>query len=222
MNRYFIVAFVVLSVIHLAAAFFNSAGWQIFSKPLLVPALIGYYVFARSNRPLSLAFVLALFFCWVGDVLLLFDAYFLPGLLAFLVGHLLYIVTWRHHCNASSADTLTALQRLRMALPVILFASGIVVVLYPRLGNLQVPVMLYAGVLGYMVLQALFRYGRTPVTSFVLVFAGSVLFMLSDSILAFNKFVQPVAHGNFWIMLTYAVAQFLLVTGILRHEFVTD
>ncbi len=162
------------------------------------------------------------FFCWVGDVLLLLDAYFLPGLLAFLVGHLLYIVTWRHHCNASSADTLTALQRLRMALPVILFASGIVVVLYPRLGNLQVPVMLYAGVLGYMVLQALFRYGRTPVTSFVLVFAGSVLFMLSDSILAFNKFVQPVAHGNFWIMLTYAVAQFLLVTGILRHEFVTD
>ncbi len=222
MKRYFLIAFIIFSIVELIATFFNMPQWQAFSKPFLVPSLMAYYVFARNKRPLSIAFVLALFFCWMGDVLLLVESYFIFGLLAFLVGHLLFIATWRQHRNLATPDSLTGLQRLRMAFPVVLYATGMVVVLYPYLDRLRVPVMLYAGVLAFMVLQALFRYGRTSAASFGFVLAGSVLFMISDSLLAFNKFIEPVAHSGFWIMLTYTTAQFLLVTGILRHKFVTD
>jgi uncharacterized membrane protein YhhN len=78
-------------------------------------------------------------------------------------------------------------------------------------------VLVYALVITLMALSALFRYGRTTIKSFALVFGGSVLFMMSDSILAVNKFIEPVRHADFWIMLTYIGAQFLIVSGILRH-----
>ncbi|GIV36725.1 MAG: hypothetical protein KatS3mg032_1104 [Cyclobacteriaceae bacterium] len=217
MKRYFLAAFIIFSGAELVTTWFNLPQWQAFSKPFLVPSLIGYYVFSCSKRPLSIAFMLALFFCWVGDVLLMFESYFIFGLLAFLTGHLLFTAAWRQHRNPATPDSLTGLQRLRMAFPVVLYATGMVVVLYPHLDRLRVPVVLYAGVLAFMVLQALFRYGRTSAASFGWVFAGSVLFMVSDSLLAFNKFIGPVAHSGFWIMLTYISAQLLMVQGVISH-----
>jgi uncharacterized membrane protein YhhN len=68
-----------------------------------------------------------------------------------------------------------------------------------------------------MVLNALFRFGRTNAESFWLVFSGAVLFMASDSILAIDKFLKPVTYGGFLIMLTYIAGQYLIVTGLIRH-----
>lgn len=218
MKKYFLVLFILISGVQLYAQLFNEDVLHTFSKPFIIPALIGFYVFSRGSKPLCLIFLIALFFSWVGDVLLMQEKFFRTGLLAFLISHLGYIMTWRKHRNAAAENPLTGLHRLRMAFPVILYGTGMVVVLLPHLDNLKIPVLLYAGVLTWMVLQALFRYGYTTSPSFTYVFAGSVLYMLSDSLLAFNKFVQPVGMAGFWIMLTYIAAQFLLVTGILRHE----
>jgi uncharacterized membrane protein YhhN len=222
MKKFFLALFMLFAVAQLVAARFNLPLLHTFSKPLIVPALMGYYIYSYTGRPRSIAFMLALFFCWVGDVLLMFQSQFIMGLLAFLIGHLLYIATWRHHRNPADQNTLSSLQQVRMALPIILYATGMVVVLYPHLGNLRIAVLLYAAVLGYMVLQALFRYGGTNGASFAYVLGGSVLFMVSDSILAFDRFIQPVQYGHFWIMLTYMAAQFMLVKGIVRHEFAAD
>jgi uncharacterized membrane protein YhhN len=81
-----------------------------------------------------------------------------------------------------------------------------------------VPVMLYALVLTLMVLNALFRFKRTGAASFAMVFGGAILFMISDSVLAVNKFLEPVSHSGIWIMSTYISAQFLIVEGILQHQ----
>lgn len=218
MKKYFLVLFVLFTASELLSSIIDLPVLHTFSKPFIVPSLIGYYVFSRGNKPLCIIFLIALFFSWAGDVLLMWDRYFLIGLLAFLISHLGYVMTWRKHSNPIHHEALTGLQRLRMAFPIILYGTGMVVVLLPALDKMKIPVLLYAAVLTWMVLQALFRYGRTNASSFRYVLAGSVLYMLSDSILAFNKFVQPVNHASFWIMLTYTAAQFLLVTGILRHE----
>jgi uncharacterized membrane protein YhhN len=79
------------------------------------------------------------------------------------------------------------------------------------------PVLLYALVITLMALSALFRYGRTSMKSFALVFGGSILFIMSDSLLAVNKFIEPLALADFWIMVTYIGAQYLIVSGILNH-----
>ena len=105
-----------------------------------------------------------------------------------------------------------------MAFPVILAATGLVVVLYPRLGELRLPVVVYAGVLMFMVLNALFRFRRTNAQSFWMSFAGAVLFMLSDSILAINKFLEPVPNAGLLVMSTYLAGQFLIVRGLIRHQ----
>ena len=77
--------------------------------------------------------------------------------------------------------------------------------------------MVYALVLIVMVLNSVFRYGRTSNVSFSLVFLGSILFMFSDSVLAINKFLKPVPAAGFWIMSTYILAQFLIIHGLVRH-----
>jgi uncharacterized membrane protein YhhN len=48
------------------------------------------------------------------------------------------------------------------------------------------------------------------------VFIGAIVFVLSDSILAVNKFYNPIQKSSFIIMLTYLVAQYLIVNGILK------
>lgn len=110
------------------------------------------------------------------------------------------------------------LRRVRFSFPIVLAGTGLLVVLYPHLGELRIPVVVYALVLVIMVLNALFRYGRTPNSSFWLVFIGAFLFMLSDSLLAINKFKAPIPQGGIWIMTSYISAQYLIVEGIIRHR----
>jgi uncharacterized membrane protein YhhN len=78
--------------------------------------------------------------------------------------------------------------------------------------------LVYAGVLTYMVLSALFRFGKTNSGSFTMVFGGAILFMMSDSLIAINKFLEPLSMAGFWVMITYITAQFLIVKGLLKHE----
>lgn len=204
-----------------AVIFSNVFGWTdlpLFAKPLIMIGLMGHYWFNTNNR--STLFLVALFFCWVGDVLLMFQSshelFFMGGLGAFLTGHVLYILTYQQH-RSSEGEGLLGPQRIRFSLPIILAGTGLVVILYPVLGGLKIPVMIYALVITVMTLQALFRFGFTTTSSFVTVFIGAILFMISDSVLAFNKFVGAVPAAGAIIMLTYCVAQFMIVQGILNH-----
>ncbi len=187
-------------------------------KPALLITLLFYYIAVQreSGKRLSRGIVLALVFSWGGDVLLMNtgEIYFILGLLAFLVAHVFYIFTFRQFRDEDTTQALRGLHRIRFAFPIILFGTGLIVVLYPNLGDMLMPVMVYALVLTLMVLNALFRFKRTSAASFALVFGGAILFMISDSLLAVNKFLEPVSYSGFWIMSTYIGAQFLIVHGL--------
>lgn len=190
------------------------------AKPCIMLSLIGYYAEGSSKR--SSAFILALLFCWTGDVLLLFQAkeemFFIFGLVAFLIAHALYIVAYRQLQWPDRKHELMPTQKMRFSFPIVLAGTGLIVVLFPILGDLQIPVLVYALVLMLMVMTALFRYGRTPILSFWMIFTGASLFMISDSLLAINKFYAPIPYGGFFVMLTYCAAQYLIVEGTLRHK----
>lgn len=186
-------------------------------KPMvMISLIIHYYVSLRSHERSTMAIV-AMLLSLAGDVLLMKPEYFIPGLIAFLLAHVAYILVYRQHRLAESTNELQGIQRIRLAFPIVLAGTGLVVVLYPRLGDLTIPVMVYALVITVMALTALFRYGRTTSQSFWLVFFGAVLFMISDSVLAVNKFLSPVNLAGLWIMLTYGVAQFLIIRGLMKH-----
>jgi len=194
-------------------------GVHFVAKPLLIPFLVGYYLTKTSYR--SNLFILALAFCWAGDTLLLFQGhdqmYFLVGLVSFLIGHILYITVYKRFQNTNE-DGLLGPQKIRFSLPILLAGTGLIVVLYPGLGSMAIPIIVYASALMIMVLVALFRYGRTNSQSFWLVFMGAVLFMLSDSLIAINKFYFSFAYSGIQIMATYILAQYLIVEGIISHK----
>ncbi len=216
----FILLFLVVSTGDLIAIVIPSYQLQLICKPLILLSLIGYYLASVETR--SFVFIRALFFSWAGDILLLFtsraEIFFITGLLAFLVSHFLFIQAYRQHRDSTTGKELMGTQKARYAFPIVLAATGLITILYNSLGPLRIPVMVYALVLCLMVLTALFRYGRTNSQSFWLVFTGAFMFMTSDSLLAINKFLSPVTGAAFFTMLTYIIAQYLIVAGILRHS----
>ena len=217
----FIIPFVITAIVNLAGDITGIAILSDISKPLLIPFLGGYYMAGKSiyrSKPL----LISLFFCWVGDVALMFVGlnpnWFMVGLIAFLIGHLFYILTYRQHRWDSRDNELLIPQKIRFSIPVVLAGTGLVVILFPVLGPLQFPVLIYATAIIVMVMNAIFRYGRTTSRSFWMTLSGAILFMASDSILAINKFMGGIEYAGVLIMLTYILAQFLIVEGLRSHD----
>ncbi|MFZ6012762.1 MAG: lysoplasmalogenase [Bacteroidota bacterium] len=218
MRKFAFVLFVLTSLTELTTHFIDADPVRRVAKSLIMISLGLYYFFSVRAEDRSRALLGAIFFSFCGDVLLLEDNLFIPGLVAFLISHVLYIFTYRLHRHEEVNSPLQGIHRVRMAFPIILAGSGLVVVLYPVLGDLKIPVMVYATVISVMAIQAQFRMGRTSTASFWLVLSGAVLFMISDSLLAVNKFLQPINQGGFWVMLTYILAQYLIIQGLLAHH----
>ena len=215
-----VLIFAVGASAELGTAIFDYPGHSLIFKPLIMIGLMAYYYALSPAR--SRLFLVALFFCWLGDVFLIFQStdplFFIGGLASFLAGHIVYIFCYRQLQIIPSSKELLGSQKVRFAFPIILAGTGLVTILYPLLGELRIPVMIYALVITLMALTALFRYGRTNSKSFLLIFIGAVLFMVSDSLLAINKFHHAFSAAGALVMLTYSVAQFLIVEGALAHE----
>ncbi len=189
------------------------------SKPLLLIYLMVWFAFTPKT-PASRAFAAwiaaGLFASWLGDVLLMFQErdglYFLLGLGAFLVAHIAYIFAFtRTYRN----DYEEAILRKQGWLLVLVVGYGVYFFsrLSPNLGGMVAPVMLYTLAITLMLLMALQRWGKVCKPSFWWITGGAVLFLASDSILAWNKFVYPVDHGHALIMGTYGVAQLSIFLG---------
>lgn len=222
MKRISLFVFIIVGILDLMAVQWGWANVHLATKPMIIISLAIYYGWSshRLDMDSNRWTWAALGFSWLGDVLLLNQRdslFFMLGLAAFLVAHISYIVGYRQHCQNASPGLLTT-QKVRFTLPVFLAGTGLVVVLYPNLGEFTLPVILYAAVLMMMVAESIFRFGRTVSKSFWFVMVGAVLFMVSDSLIALNKFYAEINHASFWIMLTYIPAQGLIVAGLLEHK----
>ena len=163
-----------------------------------------------GTKPTALL-VGALLFSLVGDVFLMLPGnYFIPGLASFLVAHLFYIVLFRQG-QAWFAS--------RRALACVLaFGVAMYAVLWGRLGDpvLKGAVAAYVGVISLMAAQAIGRASSQGDAAARWVAVGACIFMLSDSLIAVNKFLTPVPLASFWILLTYYAAQLLIVHNVQR------
>ena len=165
-----------------------------------------------TNRALKSGVIYALIFSSVGDVLLeinfnMLDAdpegakpYFLGGLAAFLVAHIVYI-------RVFSADTTKIHPSLKLLL--FCFYGGMMYTLLPNVKQeLLVPILVYGAAIAFMGATMIARYHVPeihPQSKFLAVM-GALFFMLSDSILAVNKFVYPVPNGKGIVLATYYIA----------------
>lgn len=223
MKKIFLLLFFTVSVGELLSTLVVAPLLHTICKPAIMIVLGLYYWASQraAKEPLSIPLMVAILFSGAGDILLMQksdEKFFTFGLGAFLMAHLFYILTFRQHRLESSPEALHGLQKIRFAFPIILAGTGLVTILYNHLEGLKLPVMVYAAVITIMVLHALFRFGRTNTKSFTMVFGGAILFMMSDSLLAVDKFLEPIAMAGFWIMSTYIGAQYLIVKGLVNHQ----
>jgi uncharacterized membrane protein YhhN len=217
-----------LLVLHLYAGQFgpyaqeNSALFEMvesITKPLLVLSLLVWFGFSAKHYHFSKFakwLIVGMVFCLIGDVLLMFQEedgkWFTWGLGAFLVGHIAYSTAFT---RTHRRDHEVALLKQKGWLLVLV--AGYAVYFFsrisPSLGPMIAPVMLYTVVISVMVLLALNRYGKVCDRSFWPIAAGASIFVVSDSLLAWNKFVSPMDYSHIYIMASYGTAQFLIAVG---------
>jgi len=218
-----LIPFIIVSSGEIVAVAFGIEILQWICKPLLMVTLGVYYYSRMGKVELVLVWPVigAVLFSLGGDVALMFqsysEVYFMAGLASFLVAHLCYLVAYRRHRDEAKEGGLSGIQRFRAAMPVVLAGTGLITILYPHLGPLKIPVTLYAIILIMMVLHALFRFGHTHQRSFWMVFIGAILFMISDAVIAINKFLSAFSAAGLVIMITYILAQFLIIRGLVAH-----
>lgn len=209
--------FITFSICYLAITALNQEELARFLKPFLLPILLVAVFFSNSFGTKKILLT-ALTFSWIGDVILLFanrgEIYFILGLVAFLISHVFYIVLFnKQTVTKSITNKLSFGAGIGL---ILLYFIGMITTLGPKLGPLTVPVVVYAIVISSMLFFALkgsFQWNTIPYQS---VLIGAVLFIASDSILAFNKFYQPIPYASFLIMITYLGAQYGIVWGILN------
>jgi uncharacterized membrane protein YhhN len=175
-------------------------------KPLLMPVL--FSLIYLSKRPKQSSYIyLALFFSWLGDVVLMFPdrRLFIFGLVAFLIAHIFYIFLFIKISIKPYYHT------LGLVLVPIIFNNLIL----PHVPTaLTTPVIIYFLVITTMAILASCR--NLYLTGNKEIIVGSLFFVVSDTILAYNKFVVPIQFSTLFVMFTYGLGQYLITKGWLK------
>ncbi len=189
-------------------------------KPGTMIALLVALWVTTGLQGLAIWFSIGILLSLAGDVFLMVPAnLFIPGLLAFLLAHVSYIVGF-------SGKQPSALSSQLLALPLqVLLIVVIGALFYWRLStslkekghsSLRIPILIYLVVISLMVLSAFTTFLKPewsmPVA--ILVSMGAVLFYISDAVLAWDRFIRPIHNGRMLNMIAYHLGQAALIAGV--------
>lgn len=200
--------FWTIGLAHVFFQYTHQEIWINLTKPLLVPLLALFYYQKNSKK----IFLVALLFSWIGDLLLMNEGsiFFLMGILSFWVAQLLYLYFIKKEIRLPLNEFFSSKKGL---LSVFLFVSyflGTMSLLSSKLGTLTIPVSGYAITLASIGAAAMLLWMTKNDSKTFALFAGVLLFIVSDSMIAFNTFYFEKNIFGFWVMATYIPAQFLI------------
>ncbi len=212
------ILFITILVVNLLDRQLYNGQLEYFVKPLLIPVLIGYFISQTDNIVSGLGkwILAALFFSLAGDVLLMFESkdkiFFIFGLSAFLLAHIFYSFFFYH---------IMLKEKIKIhwwLLPVVVtYYAGLISWLFPHLLDMKVPVMVYGIVISFMFMLAMHMLFIKNKAAGKWMMPGALLFVMSDSLLAINKFYQPFEVAGLLIILTYGLAQLFIVQGAIKY-----
>lgn len=218
LKKYGIFIFSIVLAVHLSGIYFGNLIIERITKPLIVILLVIYFIGSTKEISSGLKkwILFALVFSLAGDVLLLFvtqnPVFFLAGLVAFLVAHIFYIIFFH---------SIRVLQVVKpkpfLLIPVLIYYLVLIAFLSPHLGDMKLPVRIYGVVICFMLMLALHILYIKNKSAGMLMLTGAILFVISDSVLAINKFYNSFDGAGIIIMLTYGIAQLLLTEGAVKY-----
>lgn len=211
-----LIAFILISLVHLAAAGAQASAGRYITKALLMPVLALYYVTSAAHP--NSVFVGAILSGWLGDVFLMLPdrqnrgRYFRYGLICFSLGHVLYIFAFVSHCYRPFF--LPAWGWAALTLYVAAAMAGYALIA-SRAGKMLPAISAYIMIITLMGISTMLALGSAHTNGVVMTMAGAFLFMVSDAINAYNRMVRKIPCEGLLTMGTYLAAQFLLVQGFL-------
>ena len=193
--------------------YFVFKNWFIKAVPIWFFMIATTFKYPTTNH--SKAIAIGLFFSSIGDVSLAWvdyyhmEEFFIVGLGAFLIAHLAYIY-----------GTFEPIQKKAFySLPVLLiYYYTVMSKLIPNAEpELRIPVLVYGLAICTMGFTAINRMLSDHIDSKsgLLGFLGALSFVVSDTILAFNKFYSPIPSAHVFVMITYYLAQLLITSSVL-------
>lgn len=203
----------LFAVLAIAVEYFGPRQAYVLLKPLTTLCIMFPLFFLSAGEDGGLSrfgkgMLLGFSCCLFGDVLLLYDAYFVYGLAAFLVGHLCFSLSF------------IGLRGFHGHWPSFLMIFGVGIALFlwlaPDLGDFRVPVALYVLVICFMAWQGMGLFLREPIRAFAWIALGVLLFMVSDSLIAISKFKAPFLFSGPLILGTYWLSLGLLSQAVCR------
>ncbi|MFY9611648.1 MAG: lysoplasmalogenase [Blastocatellia bacterium] len=198
-----------LGVLNIAALYAGYTPLVYLTKPATMLVILTLAVVETDRAPSRYAnlVLIGLACSLVGDVLLMLPSdQFVPGLVSFLVAHLFYIAAFR--------SGLAGFGPAWLALPFFAYGLAAFWILLPGLGELKLPVAVYLVVILTMAWQTAVRWNAIRDRSCLFAFAGALLFVISDSIIAFNRFHTRFYLAEALIMSTYFTAQWLIALSV--------
>ncbi|WP_235296220.1 lysoplasmalogenase [Portibacter marinus] len=181
-------------------------------KPITTSIAIIYAMLLGSSKfqKYRLYVIFGLIFCLVGDTFLLNPRYFIFGLLSFLIAHLFFIIAFLAIQGLNKSPLIAA----AILIPGLLFYLYIM----PYLETLKYPVLIYVMVILVMCWQGTALFDKLRSRRFLYVNVAVCLFVISDTILAYNKFVTAFHEASLLILLTYWSSIFLLSLSTLKDH----
>ncbi len=179
------------------------------SKPLATALIIAAGFAAESTvSPGYKTFVLAGLGCSLaGDVFLMFpENWFRAGLASFLAAHLCYILAFK---PPPGEPVSTA-----VLLPFVIYGLLVFLMLAPFLKGLKMPVFVYTAAITVMAWLAANRFIELGGPKTLMAFAGALLFLVSDSVLAYDRFARKFARARLIVLATYLPAQILIALSV--------
>ena len=204
-----LITFGVVTAFHLFAGYFGREKLRRITKVCLLPLLFCCYLL--TAKTILVLVLLAAILGWGGDIFLIWikkPVLFRFGLGCFLLGHLGYICSMLHFIETIHVTALII--SILIALPA---GIGAFVFIKPQ-NPMRFPTFCYIIVILSMSICAfqLLLFRLDPQS--IIIFAGSIFFLISDTILGYSTFQSASKHSNFYIMLPYILAQTCILLGL--------
>lgn len=202
--------FVLASLMDIIGIIFSIPMFIYIFKPLIILSLLFLYVFSLPKR--LKWYVMALELCFFGDVFLMFsgELFFMAGLVSFLIAHVLFIKIVLNRIQKTNL-----LQVISSAIPFLAVFSLLIFTLKDSLHEMLWPVIIYGLTIATFGTVSLIDFLDTKSKKSLLMLIGAIIFMVSDSVLAINKFYNPAHVLEVIVMATYVLAQYFIYRSMI-------
>ncbi len=197
MKKALLILFIITGIVFCYAVYIENDLLRTISKPI---PLITLLFLVKPNSGYKKLIFVGFIFSLFGDIFLMKVVdMFIFGLASFLVAHVFYIIAFSKRVKTF---------KIISSLPFYALAGILAYVFYPHLGDMLIPVLLYIFVIITMVWRAYLQRKYNNMAVYALI--GASLFAISDTNIAFTKFIQDYEYSKIVTIVLYWSAQFLI------------